>query len=263
LDLDRYYYGARYYDPELGRFTSPDPISDDWTPYSYVRNNPIMNNDPTGMMTGGGSGFTQGEYLGGFNNGTMMDDPMSWENMCSSTRADCEEWAGRWMMRQREKSEGGGKSQKGTITITGGNSSKEKKDESTDDVGVNVLFALIDYLFLGTDISTNLNTIDLSNVSAGDFPGGVGSEKYINLDGRNFSNANDALVYGQFKLTLEDGGESVHASKGFDYFDLDYHKGYSPGVLARNYVVFWGREVLGEGNNFYIHLNGSAPIGGR
>ncbi len=49
LDLDRYYYGARYYDPELGRFTSPDPISDDWTPYSYVRNNPIMNNDPTGM----------------------------------------------------------------------------------------------------------------------------------------------------------------------------------------------------------------------
>jgi len=56
LNLDRYYYGARYYDPQIGRFLTPDPINDDWTPYSYVRNNPIMNNDPTGMSAGGGGG---------------------------------------------------------------------------------------------------------------------------------------------------------------------------------------------------------------
>ena len=49
-----YYYGARYYDPELGRFTQPDSIvqapSDPQTlnRYTYCRNNPLIYTDPTG-----------------------------------------------------------------------------------------------------------------------------------------------------------------------------------------------------------------------
>ncbi|MHB8484035.1 MAG: RHS repeat-associated core domain-containing protein [Nitrospiria bacterium] len=49
-----YFYGARYYDPALGRFISADTIvgnpSDPQSlnRYSYVRNNPIINTDPTG-----------------------------------------------------------------------------------------------------------------------------------------------------------------------------------------------------------------------
>ncbi len=49
-----YYYGARYYDPELARFISPDPIipspGDPQTlnRYTYVRNNPVKYIDPTG-----------------------------------------------------------------------------------------------------------------------------------------------------------------------------------------------------------------------
>lgn len=42
-----YYYGARYYDPTLGRFLTLDPMGDD---YCYVGNNPIMYNDPSGMI---------------------------------------------------------------------------------------------------------------------------------------------------------------------------------------------------------------------
>ncbi len=49
-----YYYGARYFDPQLGRFVQSDsiipnpgdPVSFDR--YAYVRNNPIKYNDPTG-----------------------------------------------------------------------------------------------------------------------------------------------------------------------------------------------------------------------
>lgn len=50
-----YYYGARYYDPLIGRFTSLDPwegsLSNPQTlnKYAYVLNNPLKYVDPTGM----------------------------------------------------------------------------------------------------------------------------------------------------------------------------------------------------------------------
>jgi len=49
-----YYYGARYYDPEIGRFISPDSIVQDYTNpqtlnrYSYCINNPLIYVDPSG-----------------------------------------------------------------------------------------------------------------------------------------------------------------------------------------------------------------------
>jgi RHS repeat-associated protein len=49
-----YYYGARYYDPVIGRFTSPDilvpnPIDpQDLNRYTYAGNNPLLYTDPTG-----------------------------------------------------------------------------------------------------------------------------------------------------------------------------------------------------------------------
>ncbi len=44
-----YYYGARYYDPETGRFISPDNVNTFPSPYVYVRNNPLRYVDPTGQ----------------------------------------------------------------------------------------------------------------------------------------------------------------------------------------------------------------------
>jgi len=49
--LDWYSFGARYYDPVIGRFLSVDPFAHKyagWNPYNYVGNNPLNLIDPTG-----------------------------------------------------------------------------------------------------------------------------------------------------------------------------------------------------------------------
>ncbi|MEN8615485.1 RHS repeat-associated core domain-containing protein, partial [Dehalogenimonas sp. THU2] len=52
-----YYYGARYYDPAIGRFISADTIVPDFmnpqafNRYSYCYNNPLKYTDPTGHWT--------------------------------------------------------------------------------------------------------------------------------------------------------------------------------------------------------------------
>jgi RHS repeat-associated protein len=43
-----YYYGARYYDPELGRFIQGDSLLDGLNRYAYGHNNPLKYTDPTG-----------------------------------------------------------------------------------------------------------------------------------------------------------------------------------------------------------------------
>ena len=48
-DSNLYYYGARYYDPYIGRFTQRDPIGDGVNWYAYVANNPLAFVDPTGL----------------------------------------------------------------------------------------------------------------------------------------------------------------------------------------------------------------------
>src|SRR3989338_1315513 len=57
-----YYFGARYYNSNIGRFTQVDPIlKAEESPYSYANNNPIKYVDPTGKAA---EEATVGEMIG-------------------------------------------------------------------------------------------------------------------------------------------------------------------------------------------------------
>ena len=67
------YYGARYYDSELGRFVTVDPwegdLSDPQTlnKFTYVLNNPLKYVDPTGMYDIKAGKVEEGDTMGGIN----------------------------------------------------------------------------------------------------------------------------------------------------------------------------------------------------
>jgi RHS repeat-associated protein len=52
-DTGLYYFNARWYDPETGRFVSEDPVRDGANWYGYCLNNPMKFTDPWGLQSFG------------------------------------------------------------------------------------------------------------------------------------------------------------------------------------------------------------------
>lgn len=108
----------------------------------------------------------------------------------------------------------------------------------------------------GKELDIDLDSLDLSAVSAKDFEGGIGSNKVVNLTGKYMSNLDDARVYGNVTLTLQ-SGSLVTATYGYDTFNFDHKPG---GSTYRNALTAVGRAWVGEGQAYRVNLWGAARI---
>ena len=82
--LGLYFYGARWYDPQLSRFLSADSIIPQqqgvqaWDRFAYVSNNPLKYTDPSGhQATDIGSGSSSGTGGGTSSSQSTVDDDSS------------------------------------------------------------------------------------------------------------------------------------------------------------------------------------------
>ncbi|PIF00167.1 MAG: hypothetical protein CR994_06795 [Maribacter sp.] len=60
FDIDTYDFGARNYDPTIGRWMNIDPLAEkyyDFSGYNYTMNNPVLFTDPDGMRVEWGKGL--------------------------------------------------------------------------------------------------------------------------------------------------------------------------------------------------------------
>ncbi|WP_280525387.1 RHS repeat-associated core domain-containing protein, partial [Leptospira selangorensis] len=90
-ELDRetnfYFYNARYYDPQIARFTSADSVIDGsedtqgWNRFAYVKGNPTGAKDPTGNCIGG-----TWTYFAATCSGATKADPLDVEQRINYSR---------------------------------------------------------------------------------------------------------------------------------------------------------------------------------
>ena len=94
LDSGLHYYGARYYDADIGRFITPDTVEAFPNPYVYVANNPMKYIDPTGQQIdyndefkkAWGEGFRVIAATAGGSPGNQRGTQGAWERVQSVTQ---------------------------------------------------------------------------------------------------------------------------------------------------------------------------------
>ncbi|WP_026948160.1 RHS repeat domain-containing protein [Algoriphagus marincola] len=262
LGVNLFDYGARMYDPAIGRWFVVDPLAElapDWTPYRYGFNNPMKYTDPTGMF----------EYSDGYSTQDSRNSTgsISYSGVYQGNKSDTDKGSSASTTVIAESQESGARA-----VVDNQPFIQEEKRQSNGE-GRNLTFyqARVWYMFGGGNpLEVDLGALDLSGVSMADFnERGLAT---IRLDTKHFSNANDALVHGTITLQLLDGTNQakIALNSGVDFpelkgqpagmFNFEMQSWSSPINWIRNPATLLGGLIYGTsfiGPNTPIYTGGT------
>ena len=273
--LGLYDFGARQYDPVIGRWMAQDPANQHASPYIYCSNNPIALIDPSGMKDTsimiGGQPFTlvtgpDGNFHYSIENYTPPTEESVWNELVENilTSSVLGYYAANVLGKMASPF---------TLTSLWTNAHDFLKyNLFVDDLRIMVRRQIqnsekLSYAMAtewyrigqGEMLNIPLSSIDFSKVHASEVD--ANGQLKVNLAGKHFSNLNDGLVYGSITLWQQADGSFTAADDKYDFdihsLDNAHSNQDRKNTLIRNIETVIAGAIAGAGKPFLINFTGS------
>jgi RHS repeat-associated protein len=256
---------ARIYDPLAPRFWQIDPLSElsrRFSPFVYGNANPLRFIDSDGMMASdvGADGLTTDQWVQ-----NAGDEEKNKES--KQENRDKERDKKKSNLTTKDKSQSGI-----GVGSVGGQSVSEARDEQIKEKGRPDIDGQLTYAEAGewshygngVSLTIDAGKVDFSDVYSNEVPfEGKGSPLRVNLKGSNFSNLNDAVVYGNVLLVKDLKGrvKVLHDEYNFET-GAPAHPWYGKNSsFWRNVITILGSVANGgSGTKYNIDFIGFANV---